>query len=346
MSVTGFQNVISASPKDRSDLFLTAAQRLGAPLINIEKDFWVCWTLNALYHRLPPGGPRLLFKGGTSLSKAFGLIKRFSEDIDVTVFRDDLGHTESPVEIAALSNKKRKLALEAIAQDCHRYITGDLLTALSELVSEDTNGKGQVEVDETDATLQTLLIWYPRVDVSDTGYVQAAIKIESGAKSAFDPNSPRVVKPYIADDLENIDLAVSDVTTIDAERTFWDKVVIAHGLRNWYERRGELKQDGQRISRHYYDLHCLLGSAEGKSALADHELGADCIAHAKTFFNRPDFDLDSAAPGTFLLVPKDGMAARLKSDYDNTKAMIFGEAPSFDNIVTSIAAIERSLNGI
>lgn len=141
MSTEGFLKVISASPADRSDLFLTAARRLGAPLINIEKDFWVCWTLNALYHRLPKGGPRLLFKGGTSLSKAYGLIKRFSEDIDVTVFRDDLGHTATPPELAALSNKKRKAALETIAHDCHRYITGDLLEALSELILEDTNGR-------------------------------------------------------------------------------------------------------------------------------------------------------------------------------------------------------------
>ncbi len=77
MSTAGFQTIISASVADRSDLFLSTANRLGAPLINVEKDFWVCWTLNALYHRLPAGGPRLFFKGGTSLSKAYGLINRF-----------------------------------------------------------------------------------------------------------------------------------------------------------------------------------------------------------------------------------------------------------------------------
>jgi hypothetical protein len=85
-----YKEVISASPRDRLDLFLATANRLGAPVGNVEKDFWVCWTLNALYHERPPGGPRLLFKGGTSLSKAYGLIQRFSEDIDITVFREDL----------------------------------------------------------------------------------------------------------------------------------------------------------------------------------------------------------------------------------------------------------------
>jgi hypothetical protein len=346
MNNEGFLEIINARASDRADLFLTTAQRLGAPLVNIEKDFWVCWTLNALYHRLPKNGPRLLFKGGTSLSKAYGLINRFSEDIDVTVFREDLGHPATPAELAALSNRKRKTALDAIAEDCRTYITTDLLAAMSALHLEDTKGKGRVEIDETDPSGQTLLVWYPRVDTSNTGYVQAAIKIESGAKSALDPNKPRTITPYIAEDITAFDLAVPDVTTIDAERTFWDKVVIAHGLRNWFDRRGELKQDGQRISRHYYDLHCMLATEVGANALSDRGLGVDCIEHAKTFFNRPDFNLATAVPGSFALLPIGNMAERLAIDYENTVAMIFGEAPDFDKIMQSVTEIEKALNAL
>lgn len=344
MSTEAFIQIINASSDERSDLFLSAAQRLGAPLTNIEKDFWVCWTLNALYHRLPPGGPRLLFKGGTSLSKAYGLINRFSEDIDVTVFRDDLGHTAAPEEIAGLSNKKRKAAIEAITADCSYYISKELLTALSALMDQDTEGQGSVMLDASDESGQTLLIWYPRVDASEKGYIQAAVKIESGAKSALDPNKPCTITPYISDDISSIDLSVPDVTTIDAERTFWDKIIIAHGLRSWFNKRGELKQDGQRISRHYYDLHCMFGSDVGRQALADLKLGADCIAHARTFFNRPDFNLANAIPGTFSLLPEGGMVDRLAVDYENTEPMIFGQAPEFKAIMASIEAIEEVLN--
>jgi hypothetical protein len=91
----GYIQVLRASLADRRDLFLGAARRLGTPEQNIEKDFWVCWTLDALFNGLPAGSPRLLFKGGTSLSKGYGLISRFSEDIDITVFRDDLGQAAS-----------------------------------------------------------------------------------------------------------------------------------------------------------------------------------------------------------------------------------------------------------
>lgn len=345
MTTEAFLEVIRAEPADRADLFLTTARRLGAPLFNIEKDFWVCWTLNTLYHRLPSSGPRLLFKGGTSLSKAYGLVNRFSEDIDVTVFRDDLGHPDGTAEIATLSNKKRKAALDAIAADCSRYITTELLEAVSEILAADTSGTGRVEVDDSDPSFQTLLVWYPRVDASETGYLQAAVKIESGAKSALDPNRPVTISPYIAADLEALDLRVPDVTTIHAERTFWDKIVIVHGLRRWFERRGELRQDGQRISRHYYDLHLLLHSDVGALAVANLRLGEDCIEHARTFFSRPDYDLAAAAPGTFALRPVGDMIDRLARDYENTKAMIFGDAPDFGEILTSIGEIEDRLNG-
>jgi predicted nucleotidyltransferase component of viral defense system len=85
----GFKKFIAAPERDRLDIFLAASRRLGAAVQNVEKDFWVCWTLDVLYHGLPPGSPRLLFKGGTSLSKAHDLIRRFSEDIDITVFREE-----------------------------------------------------------------------------------------------------------------------------------------------------------------------------------------------------------------------------------------------------------------
>lgn len=121
-----FKAVIGASDSDRRDLFLGTAARTGTAVQNVEKDFWVCWTLDALFNGLPAGGPRLLFKGGTSLSKAFRLVTRFSEDIDITVFRDDLGHAVEAAELDALSSKKRRARLDAIRTACQAYIRGPL----------------------------------------------------------------------------------------------------------------------------------------------------------------------------------------------------------------------------
>ena len=129
-------------------------------------------------------------------------------------------------------------------------------------------------------------------------------------------------------------------------RSFWDKAVIAHGLRRWYEIRGELRQEGQRISRHYYDLHCLHNSSVGPIALADRNLAADCVRHARLFFNRPDFDLASAQPGSWAVEPSPGMLDRLRVDYEKMSAMIFGAAPAFEETMASIKALNVAANRI
>jgi len=283
MTTAAYQEIITAPARDRLDLFLATANRLGAPIGNVEKDFWVCWTLKALYHDRPAGGPRLLFKGGTSLSKAYGLIDRFSEDIDVTVFRDDIGQAVSIEDLEALSNTKRRAKQYEIRDACRAYVTGPLQKFFALQVAEATKGAERVEVDEADPDGQTLLVMYPEVAPHDSGYVRPIVRIESGAKSALDPNQSVVIRPYIAGEAANLDFAIENVTTIEAGRTFWDKIVIAHGSRRWHERRGLLRQEGQRVSRHYYDLHCLFNSEIGKTALSDRSLGADCVRHARMF---------------------------------------------------------------
>jgi hypothetical protein len=135
--------VIAASDAERRDLFLAAANRIGTTVQNIEKDFWVCWTLDALFNGLKPGGPRLLFKGGTSLSKAYGLISRFSEDIDVTVFREDIGQPATVAELEAFSKKQQKKRLDAIRHACQEFIAGPLRDELSEIATRTMNETGR-----------------------------------------------------------------------------------------------------------------------------------------------------------------------------------------------------------
>ncbi len=345
-----YVRIIAASEEDRRGLFAATARRIGTTEQNVEKDFWVCWTLDALFHRVPAGGPRLLFKGGTSLSKAFGLIKRFSEDIDVTVFRSDLGEPAPIEELEALSPKKRRARLDAIRDACRRYIHDDLRPQLEAVVAEMLGtaglepGAASVAADGADPDGQTILIRYPSVVAAPEAYVQPSVRIESGAKSALDPHVAAAVEPYVASDVESAGLRVEGITTIEPARTFWDKIVILHGLRRWFENRGELRQEGQRVTRHYYDIHCLLGAGIGRRAVADLGLAAECVRHARMFFGRPDFDLVHAAPGTFALAPTPAMLERLERDYQNMAGMIFGPIPGFGDVVASVVDLERRLN--
>ncbi|HYC95612.1 MAG TPA: nucleotidyl transferase AbiEii/AbiGii toxin family protein [Sphingomicrobium sp.] len=341
-----FDEVLKADADTRAGLFATTAQRLGTTPQNAEKDFWVCWTLDMLFNGRG-GGPRLLFKGGTSLSKGFGLIRRFSEDVDVTVFRDDLGQAHSLAELAGMSGKKREAALDAIRAACENYVGGDLLEQLRHVAGE-TSARtglpaGQLAIELNPDDSQSLLVRYPTATPAD-GYVDKVVKIESDAKSALDPNSVRPILPYLDEDVPSLDLTVANVTIVDAERTFWDKIVILHGLRRWFERRGQLRGGGHRISRHYYDLHRLTNSEVGKKALKEVELGAECVEHARMFFNRPDFDLASARPPTFTLTPEGDMHDDLRRDYAAMTAMIFGEPPPFEAIVETVAEVERAIN--
>jgi len=347
----GFQTVLAAREKERRDLFVGAADRLRTNEQNIEKDFWVCWTLDALFNELDAGGPRLLFKGGTSLSKGYGLIERFSEDIDITVFREDIGQAATVQELEALSGKKRTARLDAIKTACQEYIHGPMLEQISDLLrralkTANLSGhRARVEADPDDPDRQGLLLWYPTATAEGNVYIRRAIKIESGAKSALDPHSLLTVRPYIADDLMSLDLTIGNVTTVDPRRTFWDKVVILHGLRRWWDRRGELKGGGQRVSRHYYDVYRLLASEVGRQAITDAAMAEDCVRHARMFFNRPDFDLASAVPGSYTLTPHNGMLADLRQDYAAMSGMIFGRIPTVDQVVAAISELEHLLNG-
>ena len=350
MTNPDFKAIIGASEENRRDLFLTSALRLGTPIQNVEKDFWVCWVLDLLFNARKPSEPRLLFKGGTSLSKSFGLISRFSEDIDITVFREDLGQNIEVGDLEGLSGKKQRAQLDTIKEACQQYIAGPLKSRLENSIEEVFRESGltldgaSVTIDPDDPDRQTLLVAYPSVDGSPGHYNLPTVKIEAGAKSALDPHRATSVTPYLADDVPHLKLAVTNIVTIDAKRTFWDKIIILHGQRHWFERRGELRRQGQRVSRHYYDVFRLLGSDEGQRAAADLELARDCARHARMFFNSGDLDLASASPGTFALSPLSAMEAQLRQDYLAMSGMIFGDVPDWQNIMAAIREFEASIN--
>jgi hypothetical protein len=337
-----FSRVLASSAADRRDVFLAAAGRIGTTVQNIEKDFWVCWTLDALFNGLQSGGPRLLFKGGTSLSKGHALIERFSEDIDITVFRSDIGAPASVEELEALSRRRRDGRLIEIRQACQAFIGGALKSQLEELAAglPIANGDLRVTLDDDDDDGQSLLLQYPAVTGEDA-YVRPAVKIEAGAKSALDPNALLTVRPYVADELRDFNLAVPNVTTVDPVRTFWDKALILHSLRRTFEDRGRLRGGG-RVSRHYYDVDRVLRTETGRNAVADLAMAADCARHERMFFKRAG--TDTAAPGSFALVPPPAMRDQLRLDYAAMEVMIFGEVPAFETVMDSITALEAAVN--
>jgi hypothetical protein len=170
------------------------------------------------------------------------------------------------------------------------------------------------------------------------------VKIEAGAKSALDPHVTASITPYVATGLPHLDLTVPNVTTVAPERTFWDKVIIAHGLWQWHERRGEIRHGGQRVTRHYYDLRSMLETATRSGWHLRDDLARDCANHADMFFGSPDLGLDLAKQGGFTLTPTENMRSALEKDYQAMSGMIFGDVPVFSEVIAAIEELEYLVN--
>src|ERR1039458_3410977 len=174
-------SVLALSDRERAELFSATARKLGFSNEAIaEKDFWVCWTLGQLFQGIPGIGDHLVFKGGTSLSKVYRAINRFSEDVDITVGRELVGFDgdERDPEKAPNKSQARK-RLEELTAACGRWIAGDFKVLL-EARTRDTIGAGtwKYSVDETDEL--TLLFQYPSVLPAPTGdpYIPRVVRIE------------------------------------------------------------------------------------------------------------------------------------------------------------------------
>ena len=178
-----------ALPQERRRLVCTeAGAQLGLSEFAVEKDFWVCWTLRKLFE-LPDWGEHLTFKGGTSLSKCWNLIERFSEDIDIVIDRGALGFGgENAVELAD-SKKRGKKRLKALKTACQQCISDRVQPALIDVISSDLRETPEwtLEPDPDDRDKQTLLLSYPTAFPAQAAYLRRAVKIEMGARSDTDP---------------------------------------------------------------------------------------------------------------------------------------------------------------
>ena len=346
--MTGNSEVFLSLPQqDRRDVFEATASRLDTLPSFVEKDFWVCLVLDALYHRLPDGHPNLLFKGGTSLSKAFGLIERFSEDIDVVVSRDALGFEDDrdPTAAGNLSNRKRAALFKELSAACSGYVHGELQVALTKLIDDLVDG-GHVVPDEDDVDGQTLFVEYPTLYPSiDIAYVAPRVRIEAGARSALNPSMSCTITPYVADELPDWSFDVNDISVIAAERTYWEKLLILHGVQCGYRDAKRQPADRHRISRHYYDVAMLTATETGRSALSDIDLLDAVRNHNLIAFRQAWKRFEEAVPGSMRLVPQAGLATVIERDYSAMQGMILGDVPDFGWVMEQLQYAEAEING-
>ena len=310
---------------------------------SVEKDLWVCWTLRELFS-LPGVGEHLTFKGGTSLSKAWKLIRRFSEDIDLIVDKEALGFGGDAAPDKAASNKQRKARLEALMAASRQWVQGSLQPALATRIAAALGNEAacELEVDPDMQDGQCLLLHYPSAFENEAGYIKPVVKIELGARSDDWPNSECPIQPYLAERFPQLmPEGPFSVRVLAAERTFWEKACLLHEETF----RPHDKPRKHRMARHYYDLWCLLRAGVGERALANTALFQRVAEHREIFFRYAWVDYSTHKPGTFRLTPPTDHLANWRSDYQAMLGpMFFGEVPDFDEIMKAVSEFEKTFN--
>lgn len=336
--------VATAPVADRRDIFQETANRRGLSPLVIEKDFWVCWTLKQMF-ALPTLGSKLIFKGGTSLSKVFNLIQRFSEDIDVSICRDYLGFEGDNDPEKASSKSQQSKRVQALREQCRQVVQHEvkdaLIAALEPVLKA---GAWSLEGDPDDPS--TLNFTYPPAIASDAAgatYIRRVVKIEMGAGSDPYPVGSHPIQPYAAEELPAaFTIPTCDVTVLEAERTFWEKATLLHAE---YHRPAD-KQAPIRLSRHFYDLMQVGASETGDRAIGALELLARVAAHKSVYFASNWAHYETARPGSFHLLPPASRLEDIKRDYAGMRDMFFGVYPSFDEVMAAITNLESRLNTV
>lgn len=332
--------IATENTEARADLLAATAERMDFHPVNIEKDFWVCWLLKQLFS-IPELSGWLTFKGGTSLSKCFGLIQRFSEDIDLAVDFERLGYAgERDPRRADLSYSKRQPLLDEMLEACREFVAGRFVGLLHDRVAEILGREGwTLEVSQDDPN--TVEFEYPPALGAQLAYIRPRVILELGTHAEPIPHDEFSVRPFAADQFPGL-FQEPDcrVMTVLARRTFWEKATILHAEYH----RALSKPLLPRYSRHYADVATMAQATVKEEALADLDLLASVCQHKDRFYHCGWARYLEARPGTFHLVPRRERLSALRRDFQAMQVMYFTEAPSFDVVLQQLAMLEREIN--
>lgn len=318
-------------------IFRNTAGKLGLPVAVVEKDFWVCYALDYLFHR-SPWKHSLIFKGGTSLSKAFGLITRFSEDIDLTLDWRVLGYgKDEPWE--ERSKTKQKEFNESVKAKLADYLAGIFCPSVRRDISEELGSDADIHIDDKDP--HTVIFAYPKAFFSEG--ILPSIRLEFGALSAFSPSQRAEIIPYVAEHYPNLFAEKStDVLVIAPERTFWDKATILHQEAH----RPMEKKMPSRFSRHYYDLCCLANSAIKAKALSRIDILKNVVETKMRFYPSGWARYEQAMPGSIELLPAQWRMPELEADYASMREMLYGDIPDIEEMMSMLKELQEEINSL
>ena len=325
-------NLVNLPKNELSIIIGKASEAKNLSPAIIEKDLLVCVVLNYLFTEYP-WKENLAFKGGTSLSKAFNLIERFSEDIDLILDWRVIGYqTKEP--LAERSNTKQDKINKEFDVKTEEFLKSTFIPKLKEDLKNLVSRNLDISYED-----EAVIIGYGN-DYADESILRV-VRLEIGAKAAWTPTETVIIRPYIAEVYpEQFGDASVSVRNTTPERTFWEKATILHHEAN----RPDDLPVPPRFSRHYYDVYRMAKLGVLDKALGQSDLLEQVADFKAKFYPRKWARYDLARLGTLKLVPSEIHREALKRDYAKMASMIYGEQPDFDDLMAEIARIEAKIN--
>ncbi|MEB0139703.1 MULTISPECIES: nucleotidyl transferase AbiEii/AbiGii toxin family protein [unclassified Undibacterium] len=324
---------------ERLEALNAAASSSGRLPHLLEKDIWVVWSLRHLFDG--PHAGHLVFKGGTSLSKAYGVIRRFSEDVDLTydiraIAGDLIGDADAPLPASKSQEKKWSKEIRARLAE---WVASEIVPRLKQdLEQQSLPASVRAEDDKV------FIDYVPLI--AGTGYVTPAVMLEFGARSTGEPSEPRQIQCDAAAYLPMLVFPTATPQVMRAERTFWEKATAIHVFCAQGTFRG-----GERFARHWHDVARLDTAGFVDAAIADTALGKAVADHKRIFFaeKSPDgelVDYHAAVSGCLQLVPDDGALATLASDYQHMvdDGLFLDDAEPFEVLLERCRIIQQKAN--
>jgi Nucleotidyl transferase AbiEii toxin, Type IV TA system len=330
--------------KDQATIIREAAAKRGISSVMVEKDFWVSWTLAVLFGH-PEFRNQLVFKGGTSLSKVFGVIERFSEDIDLSVSPDFVGIKEEWVEEPESRNKRTermKKLEEACIQKVRERFAPELERIAEESLGKPKKGDRWMEFQVDDDTHSPVVLFhYSSNEATGFEYLRRSVKIEFGSLTDQRPIGKHAIRPWVAQEFPELLADFNcELVALELERSFWEKGTILHAEYH----RDPAKPIRDRFSRHYADTAAMATRAEISTALSNDELRQHVADWKSRFFPSSWARYDLAKPGTFHLVPPESRRPELERDYLAMQPMFLREPPPFASVLKTLIDLERRIN--
>ncbi len=317
----------------QADILRTVSPQLGKSPLILEKDLWVCWTLHHVFAM--PGAHKTAFKGGTSLSKVFNAIERFSEDIDLTI--DYTAFTSA--NLATLSSKAKKRLGDNLKTSLASYIQDTVDPYLQHQLAMFATPSYRLEVNNAGDQVR---VFYASA-VETESYLSSSVLLEFGSRNTTEPNRRFAVTAYLSEapQLGSLNFPTAEVRVLAPERTFWEKVTLVH-----VECHREFRESAERLSRHWYDLYQLADHEIGHTALARRDLLEAVVEHKKIFFNASYANYDACLQGGVRLVPDDVQREGLARDYEKMlgAGMLYGNVPSFEAMLERLRRLEGEVN--